>query len=64
MNKAIKDAIKESWQEYWSATPTFLIEARASHECGWKEGYEWILSELAINKEISENTLKKYMEKI
>lgn len=64
MNKVIKEAIKESWQEYRSVTPTFLIEAHASHEHGWKEGYEWILSELAINKEISEDTLKKYMENI
>lgn len=35
-----------------------------AHEEGWKDGYEWILTELAINKEISAETLKKYMDKL
>lgn len=34
------------------------------HEHGWKEGYEWILTELFINKKISSNTLKEYMDKL
>ena len=59
-----REAIKESWDDYCTNTPSFLINAKEAHEHGWKEGYEWILSELAINKEISGDTLKKYMERI
>ena len=59
MNKQIKNIIKESWREYQNNTIGMDENEYWAHEEGWKDGYEWILTELEINKEISEKTLKK-----
>ena len=64
MEKIIKDAIDESWREFQSENNTTSNNGYNAHEHGWKEGAEWILTELSINKEISEKTLKKYMDKL
>ena len=64
MEKIIKDAIEESYRDYQEGSIGMDENECWAHEHGWKDGYEWILSELAINKEISEKTLKKYMDKI
>ena len=64
MEKVIKKAIEESWKDYQNTTIGMSESENWAHEYGWKEGYEWVLTELAINNEISEETLKKYMEKL
>ena len=64
MDKLIKDAIEESYRDYQEGSIGMDENEHWSHEEGWKDGYEWILTELAINKEISEKTLKKYMDKL
>lgn len=61
MNNQIKNIIKESWKEYQDATIGMDENEEWGHECGWKDGYEWILSELLINKKISQKDFKKYM---
>ena len=47
MNNIIKDAINESWRDYREYSFGW-IEAEPAHNYGWKEGYEWILTELSI----------------
>lgn len=64
MDKLIKDAIEESYRDYQDGYIGMDENERWAHKEGWKEGYEWILTELAINKKISKETLKKYMEKL
>ena len=64
MDTVIENAIEESWKDYQDATIGMDENEKWAHEHGWKEGAEWILTELEINKEISEKTLKKYMDKI
>lgn len=62
----IKNIIEQSWQEFQEVTPSFFMGSpstcRKSHDKGWKDGYEWILSELLINKKISKKDFKKYMD--
>ena len=60
----IREVIKESWRDYQNASIGMDENEQWAHEHGWKDGYEWILSELVINKEISEETLNKYMNKL
>lgn len=64
MEKVIKNAIKDSWREYQNNSIGMDENENYAHEHGWKEGYEWILTELFINKKISSNTLKEYMDKL
>lgn len=64
MNKLIKDAIEESWRDYQDTTIREEENEHLAHEHGWKDGYEWILTELTINNEISPEIMKKYMDKI
>ena len=64
MKKVIKKAIEESWTDFQTENNTTSNNGYNAHEHGWKEGYEWVLTELAINNEISEETLKEYMEKL
>ena len=64
MEKVIKKAIEESWTDFQTENNTTSNNGYNAHEHGWKEGYEWVLTELAINNEISEETLKEYMEKL
>ena len=64
MEKLIKDTIEESYRDYQEGSIGMGENEHWAHEHGWKEGYEWVLTELAINNEISEETLKKYMEKL
>ena len=64
MKKAIKKAIEESWIDFQTENNTTSNNGYNAHEHGWKEGYEWVLTELAINNKISEETLKEYMEKL
>ena len=64
MDKLIKDSIKESYRDYQEGSIGMGENECWSHEEGWKDGYEWILTELTINKEIPAETLKKYMDKL
>lgn len=64
MDTIVKQAIDESWREFQSENNTTSDNGYNAHEHGWKEGAEWMLSELAINKKISKEDLKKYMNKI
>lgn len=65
MDAVIENAIEQSWQEFQEVTPSFFMGSpstcRKSHDKGWKEGAEWILTELAIKKKISKELLKQYM---
>ena len=58
----IKNIIKESWREYQNNSIGMDENECWAHEEGWKDGYEWILSELLINKKISQKEFKKYMD--
>ena len=64
MEKIVKEAIDESWCDYQDATIGMDENEHWAHEHGWKEGYEWVLSELVANNEISNDVFKKYMCKI
>ena len=64
MDKLIKDTIEESWYDYQDTTIGEDENEHWAHEHGWKDGYEWVLSEMYMNKEISEKLFKKYMNKI
>ena len=57
----IKNAIEESWRDYQDNSIGMDENENWAHEHGWKDGYEWILSELLINKKISQKDFKKYM---
>ena len=62
----IENAMEQSWEEFQEVTPSFFMGSpstcKKSHDRGWKDGYEWILSELLINKKISQKDFKKYMD--
>lgn len=66
MDMVIENAIEQSWQEFQEVTPSLFMGSpstcKKSHDRGWKDGYEWILSELLINKKISKKDFKKYMD--
>jgi hypothetical protein len=68
MEKVIENAIEQSWQEFQEETPSFFMGSpstcRKSHDKGWKEGAEWILTELLMNKKISKETIKKFMDEV
>ena len=64
MKNVIKKAIEDSWTDFQTENNTTSNNGYNAHEHGWKEGYEWVLTELAINNKISEETLKEYMEKL
>lgn len=57
----IKKAIKESYRDYQEGSIGMDENECWAHEHGWKEGYEWVLTELAVNNKISAEVLKKYM---
>lgn len=61
MDIEIKNIIEESWREYQNNTIRMDEDEHWAHEHGWKDGYEWILSELLISKKISQKDFKKYM---
>ena len=64
MEKIIKDSIEENWRDYQNTTIGEEENGHWAHEEGWKDGYEWVLTELTINNEISPEIMKKYMDKI
>lgn len=64
MNKIVKEAIDESWRDYQNASIGMDENENWAHEHGWKEGYEWILTELKIEGKISEETFKEYITEI
>ena len=55
----IKNAIEESWKDYQDTTICEEENEHLAHEHGWKDGYEWILSKLLINKKILQKDFKK-----
>ena len=63
MNKIVKEAIDESWRDYQNASIGMDENENWAHEHGWKDGYEWILTELKIEGKISEETFKEYITK-
>ena len=65
MDKTIGEAIQQGFDDYqdsdmWNMT----TNERDVYTLGWKEGYEWILTELTMNGKISGETLKEYMNKL
>lgn len=60
----IKEAIEESWREFQSENNTTSNNGYNAHKHGWKEGYEWILTELTMSGKISMETLKEFMDKL
>lgn len=63
MEKVVKEAIEEGFIDYQDSDMwNMSTNERDIFTLGWKEGYEWILTELAINEVILEKTLKKYMD--
>lgn len=62
MTDIIKEAIQQGLDDCGFETPNAHTLPGHSFVLGWKEGYEWVLTELAINKKISEKDLKKYMK--
>lgn len=61
MEEIIKEAIEESWTDFQTENNTTSNNGYNAHKHGWKDGAEWVLTELAINKKISKELLKKYM---
>lgn len=64
MENIVKEAIKQSWNSFQFENHTSSENGHPAHDHGWKEGAEWILTELVINKKISEKDLNKYMKMI
>jgi len=64
MENIVKEAIKQSWDSFQLENHTSSENGHPAHDYGWQEGYEWILTELAIKKKISEKDLNKYMKMI
>lgn len=60
----MNSAIEESWRDYQETTMGEEENEHWAHEYGWKDGAEWILSELLINEKISEKTFKEYINKL
>lgn len=60
----MKDAIKQSWLDYCADTPSFFIDPIKSLEFGWKDGYEYILTELLIDNKISREIFNDYIKKL
>ena len=63
MEKVIKEAIWQSYSDYRDEYGIASCEKWA-HKWGWKEGVEWILTELLMNKKISKETMKKFMDEV
>jgi hypothetical protein len=57
----IKNIIEKSWREYQNNSIGMEENEHWAHEHGWKDGYEWILSELLLDRKISQKDFKKYM---
>ena len=65
MDKTIEKAIQQGFDEYQDSDMwNMATNERDVYTLGWKEGYEWILTELTMNGKISEETLKEYMNKL
>ena len=62
MHNQIKNIIEESWHDYQETTIGEDENEHLAHEHGWKDGAEWILSELLIDKKISQKDFKKYID--
>ena len=58
----MNSAIEESWKDYQNATIGMDENEKWAHEHGWKDGAEWMLTELLIDKKISERNVKKYIK--
>lgn len=60
----MNSAIEESWRDYQDASIGMDENEQWAHEHGWKDGAEWILTELLIDKKISEKDFNKYINTI
>ena len=60
----MNNAIEESWRDYPYVTFGEEENVHKAHEHGWKDGAEWILTELLINKKISKKDFNKYINTI
>jgi hypothetical protein len=58
----MKDAVLQSYDTY--RDEHHVGYEMWAHDWGWKEGAEWILTELLMNKKIKKETMEKYMEEI
>lgn len=66
MEKVIKDAIKQGFNDFTESLNDIAerhITEEYKYQFAWTEGYEWALTELCMNKQISEETLHEYMKK-
>lgn len=62
MHNQIKNIIEESWRDYQETTMGEDENEHWAHEHRWKDGAKWILSELLIDKKISQKDFKKYID--
>ena len=60
----MNSAIEESWRDYQDVTISMDKIEEWAHEHGWKDGSEWILTDLLMDEKITEKTFKEYMNKI
>ena len=60
----MNSAIEEIWRDYPYVTVGEEENVRQAHEHGWKDGAEWILTELLIDKKISKKDFNKYINTI
>ena len=64
MDRIISEELDQGYNDHKEVSEglygDFAVEY--AYKNGWIEGYEWVLIELAINKKISEDTLKEYMD--
>ena len=60
----MNSAIEESWRDYQDVTISMDKIEEWAHEHGWKDGAEWILTDLLMDEKITEKTFKEYMNKI
>ena len=60
----MNSAIEENWRDYQDASIGMEENEQWAHEHGWKDGAEWILTELLIDKKISKKDFNKYINTI
>ena len=60
----MNSAIEEIWRDYPYVTVGEEENEHKAHEHGWKDGAEWILTELLIDKKISKKDFNKYINMI
>ena len=60
----MNSAIEEIWRDYPYVAVGEEENVHQAHEHGWKDGAEWILTKLLIDKKISKKDFNKYINTI